>query len=84
MKEIKIHIKIHTGLMTNEKVLPITTEKVLSYPYPKYNINYDTNQNYLAVVDTYANNNVFICQLSELSYVEVVDEEEELKNAFMD
>ena len=84
MKKIKIHIKIYTGLMTTEKVLPITTEKVLSYPYPKHNINYDTKQNYLAVVDTYANNNVFICQLSELSYVEVVDEEEELKNAFMD
>lgn len=76
MTKIKIHIKIYTGLMT--------TEKVLSYPYPKHNIDYDTKQNYLAVVDTYAEQNVLICPLSELSYVEVVDEEEELKNAFMD
>ena len=76
MEKIKIHIKIYTGLMT--------TEKVLSYPYPKHNIDYDTNRNYLAVVDTYTKKNVFICQLSELSYVEVVDEEKELKDAYMD
>ena len=76
MTKIKIHMKYYTGLMT--------TEKVLSYPYPKHNIDYDTNQNYLAVVDMYAKKNVFICPLSELRYVEVVDEEEELKDAFMD
>ena len=76
MTKIIVHIKNYANA--------VGVDKVLSYPYPKHNIDYDTNQNYLAVVDTYAKQNVLICPLSELRYVEVVDEEEELKDAFMD
>ena len=83
MKKIIISIKLQKTMMKNNS-LEMDIERTFDYPADRYKAQIKNEWNSVAIYDKIADDYVLIVPYDNINYVEVVDEEEELKNAFMD
>lgn len=81
MQKIKVHINDTESCMNNLGL--VINGRVISYPYPKFDA-HTKGDGIVLIKNTNTERNVLIVPIENLKYIEIVDEEEELKDAFMD
>ena len=83
MRKIIVSVKMQKTTMKNNS-LEMDIERTFDYPTDRYRAQIKNEWNSVAIYDKIADDYVLIVSCDNINYVEVVDEEEELKNAFMD
>ena len=83
MKKIIISIKLQKAMMKNNS-LEMDIERTFDYPADRYKAQIKNEWNSVVIYDKIADDYALVVPYDNINYVEVVDEEEELKNAFMD